>query len=1568
MPKSKPKKEDLKNFFKLPFRKRKETQSVSQTTPLQPSHSLVNRAESQQDSQSEIQLEATGSSTQNALNENHDELEEQRDETDDSVEYEWGKLWEAAYQQLSEKEKILMDAYRDALLKSDNTKSFVASRQQEDREEQLKSLAHYNLKRIENATPFKLRFKDTEVVLKEEVDRLVHGIIAVKDVISAAISGEPHASLAWAGVLVGLNQSEHAAERSYMPEQACHGSSAGEGTIWLKKKVVSIYTLVFRYQIRFAKRYFQSSVTRYFKDLATVDDWQSMWKDIEQSDDAVSKYLQAKSNATTQDIHDNVQKFYQETQSLLDEANKGVKASSKPRLRMANFTILNGLRPLMSAAYNSGSRAEIDGQCLKGTQEAVLNQIQSWIDDSQTPPIFWLHGMAGTGKSTIARTVASALDRRERLDSKGSLPDEICLGGTFFFRRTQHGHGQATALFRTLARQLVEALPDLAQPICDVIEQNYDIASEIMLNQWRDLVLHPLRDLGKRLLLPLTVILVVDALDECLPETSWDSKSAGQSLPENNIHIIVNLLGQVRELETSHVRVKIFITSRPTDEIGFRFGQLPADNHKSETLLKVPLPRMDDARKDDITRFLGYKLHRIRQIHSRKEDWPGPEKTIQLVLKADGLFIYAATIYRYMEPLKADLDMRLTDILENKIDDGSPQEDLDRLYITILKTEVIGNVTKRERLQRASEFKRIVGYILILSDSLPIHVLSNLVSSESRDMTNTVEEMVRCLHSVLAMSESGRSIELLHLSFRDFLVNRERCGDEFWIDEKRTNLELFERCIEIMSSALKKNVCQFERINVRIEDVKRETLGLYLPEHVQYACCYWVYHLQQSDFTSSSTDKLHGFLKEHFTHWIEAMSLMRKVSLSILVLNDLLNYISTLSTHIDASLSEFVQDAKRFTVYFRSVIEQAPLQLLDDEIALWDTATWRRVQLLKHESSVHAMSFSPDCKSLASSAGTKVRIWHLATGLSSILHEDNTPENDTMAYHMQFSPDGERLVVVFVEGRGLICNPHQKGVLVSFQLFSSASPNRWRPFISAFSPDNRLLLFYFVILHSSDRWHSGAEVWNAVEGVRLQTFESAARGGVSFSPDGKQVWSASTDGRVQIWDSITGSLQEKMNIGPSIAASFSSDVSKLVSLSTDHQVRVWDPAAAKLLRILPGFSSHENIDEPCVDFLSPSSESVTASTFSSLYVWDTATGKSIVELFLPDFLGAGPAFSPNGKLVACGNKIWDCLTPMNQTIDQYQGQSRCHIISPDGTLMVFINRDVLQVRDANLTILKPALAPYHWEFPRARFSVGGKRLITVDRGPLITIWDSGTWDPLQTFRLKIPDGYTPGESYSFQISLDSMTAVYSLEARDGIKYTIGLWHLAVENSFLAIGELDYPLSHLALSSDGSLVASISKDNRVHIWNANSGEVFKTLGDHVYGDLAFSPDNKFIASGGSSLILWDIETGAKCRQVQDQSWHETLSFSQDGQWLLTSRGQFPLAPVFNPCFDLSKKGISRDEEWLLHNGKEMILLPPDEQDLSLRCPDPSLVRENFVVADYGRGAVIEFDDNEESGLI
>jgi hypothetical protein len=196
--------------------------------------------------------------------------------------------------------------------------------------------------------------------------------------------------------------------------------------------------------------------------------------------------------------------------------------------------------------------------CLPNTRIDLLELIYNWADGQDERCIFWLSGLAGTGKSTIARTVARNHFEKKRL------------GASFFFSRGGGDVGHAGKFCTTVTVQLAKCIPTLRRHICDGIAEHGDIASLSLHDQWRQLVLSPLSKLSKDSY-PFSYIIVIDALDEC------DDSS--------NIRVLLYLLAEARSLE--RVRLRIFLTSRPEIPIRYGFYQIQDTEYQDFVLHSI---------------------------------------------------------------------------------------------------------------------------------------------------------------------------------------------------------------------------------------------------------------------------------------------------------------------------------------------------------------------------------------------------------------------------------------------------------------------------------------------------------------------------------------------------------------------------------------------------------------------------------------------------------------------------------------------------------------------------------------------------------------------------------------------------------------------------------------------------------------------------------------------------------------------------------------------------------------------------------------------------------------------
>ena len=127
--------------------------------------------------------------------------------------------------------------------------------------------------------------------------------------------------------------------------------------------------------------------------------------------------------------------------------------------------------PIAAGASFDSYQRQHQSQCMVDTRVELLLQLQDWGADHKRP-IFRLRGMAGTGKSTIARTLAHRFKSQNRL------------GGNFFFSRGSGEANNAVNFGGTLAYHLAKiSSPAVREYVCDAIAAHSDITRQGLRNQ-----------------------------------------------------------------------------------------------------------------------------------------------------------------------------------------------------------------------------------------------------------------------------------------------------------------------------------------------------------------------------------------------------------------------------------------------------------------------------------------------------------------------------------------------------------------------------------------------------------------------------------------------------------------------------------------------------------------------------------------------------------------------------------------------------------------------------------------------------------------------------------------------------------------------------------------------------------------------------------------------------------------------------------------------------------------------------------------------------------------------------
>jgi len=500
------------------------------------------------------------------------------------------------------------------------------------------------------------------------------------------------------------------------------------------------------------------------------------------------------------------------------------------------------LDSLPEASFDAANKQHVP-LCLSNTRREVLAQIRKWADRDSERRIYWLKGMAGTGKSTIALTVAREYNDKKRL------------AASFFFSRGQGDLASTRRFVATIAAQLAETSPELRERMLDAARFNRRIRGLGLYDQWERLILQPLAQLSNEAF-PLPLVIVVDALDEC------DNK--------DDISLLIRCLAGAMAVE--HVKLRIIVTSRPDQPINVAFDGISIAAHEDFILHDIEQSIVDQ----DLSVYYKHELTQIAQT-SHLEPSLLSDVTIQkLVQKSCGLFIYAATACRFIREEPQLTAERLSNLTATERMPARPEKELDLIYTTILEYSLNIRLDPNEMATIQELFHRIVGSIVVLFDALSPASLGMILAESEGKIASTLGS----LHSLLDVPEqAGRPIRLLHPSFRDFLLDPHRCrSTRFSIDSKKAHGHLFNCCLRVMSDHLRQDMCNLQRPGTRVNDVSRAHLDANIPFAVQYACRYWIYHLQESDIVPTDHPGIADFFETLFLFWLETLALIGQLA------------------------------------------------------------------------------------------------------------------------------------------------------------------------------------------------------------------------------------------------------------------------------------------------------------------------------------------------------------------------------------------------------------------------------------------------------------------------------------------------------------------------------------------------------------------------------------------------------------------------------------------------------------------------------------------------------------------
>ena len=483
-------------------------------------------------------------------------------------------------------------------------------------------------------------------------------------------------------------------------------------------------------------------------------------------------------------------------------------------------------------------------------------------------PVFWLNGLAGTGKSTIAQTVA------ERVFAEGIL------GASFFCSRDFQDRRDLHFIFPTLAFQLAHKYPSFRSHLISLLQSDPDIVDESLYNQMEKLIADPLPSSD------VSTVIVIDALDECSDE---EPSSA-----------ILSVLGRLVERIP---RVKFFITGRPEPRIktGFRLPLL-VDSTDVFVLHDVQPALINE----DIRLFLKHELSELARRRGL-DGWPSDGHIDLLCRRAAGLFVYAVATTKFLDN-NTQLPERRLEVIAGLPECTGPEGKtrfnsnmtLDTLYTSILQTAF-----GQEDPDTHTKVRSTIGAIVLLTKPLPPSGIAELVGLDPKE----VVLFLTLVHSLFATNEDfSQPVKVFHKSFPDFIADPSRCADaRFYISPGNLHFELAINCLRVMNEGLAQNHSSLPdyALNSEVMDLERridDRISIVL----RYACQSWYSHLTKGmGDVVDVVPHLRLFLEEDFLAWLEVLSVLGATRWAVVALEQVIHWLQEVCFGLSVAFAWF---------------------------------------------------------------------------------------------------------------------------------------------------------------------------------------------------------------------------------------------------------------------------------------------------------------------------------------------------------------------------------------------------------------------------------------------------------------------------------------------------------------------------------------------------------------------------------------------------------------------------------------------------------------------------------------
>ena len=469
--------------------------------------------------------------------------------------------------------------------------------------------------------------------------------------------------------------------------------------------------------------------------------------------------------------------------------------------------------------------------CSKGTRVSLLKDLTTWLLADSPENVLWLSGAAGSGKSTIARSI------------QDYMVDLLLCGAYIRFER---GKSAPDRVIRTLAYKLALYSPHIANSVSSALK-GLDLEATPIERQYTLLLHSPLSNSRNEAAGP--IIVIIDALDEC-----GDAKSR-----EELLQILSGLV--------KFPNYRFLVTGRPENDLetAFAGAESPWTGH-------VRRCEVDCTSEDTQRDILAYLRHELQGLCKAPLDVAGWDSNINKLAEAtSGLFIYASTSAKLIQD-----DDSPSELLADIVSGSLRLSELDELYTTVLQRSGV----QWENPRSASIFKNLISFMVFCQEPLSEDVVDGIYDGLFSSSNGRASGLLQKLRPLIDYKEGGHII-FRHVTIPDYFLSPRSQGFLWSIDISSQRCLLTQQCFTFMEKHLRFNIaglCSSFLRNYKVYGLK-QTIPDIIPAPLRYASLYWAKHLSDCDFAQDRSEprlvnRLDNFLKTKLLYWLEVLSLL----------------------------------------------------------------------------------------------------------------------------------------------------------------------------------------------------------------------------------------------------------------------------------------------------------------------------------------------------------------------------------------------------------------------------------------------------------------------------------------------------------------------------------------------------------------------------------------------------------------------------------------------------------------------------------------------------------------------